>query len=459
MQNKILKKHLHKVYNRVGIKSDRTKNITKHVLLSFIYKGGSIIANFLLVPLTINYLDTENYGIWLTLSSFIAWFSFFDIGLGNGLRNKFAEAKAKGDMTLAKAYVSSAYFTIGAVCLGLMLLFFSLNFFIDWTKVFNANASLQKDLSLLMPIVFGFFCLQLVTKLITTIYAADQHHSMQGKINFFTQAGSLILVWLMTKTSESSLLIFGSIFSALPVLILGGLNFFAFSNTYKVFKPTLSLWEKKYFKDIFELGLIFFIVQISGIILYTTDNFIISNLFSPAEVVPYNIAYKYFSVAFMVFNIIATPFWSSTTAAYNTGDFLWIKKSMRNLMKVAFAFIVLVLIMVLFSDYFYDFWIGTKVVVNKNLTILIGVFILLTIYVTPFTLFLNGIGKIKLQAIQGLSSAMINIPLSFLLVKYFQFGPSGVILATIISFIPSVFLGPIQYYKIISNTATGIWNK
>jgi O-antigen/teichoic acid export membrane protein len=88
-----------------------------------VYKGGSILASFLLVPLTINYLDTENYGIWLTLSSFIAWFSFFDIGLGNGLRNKFAEAKAKGDMTLARGYVSSAYFTIGVVSIGLIVIF------------------------------------------------------------------------------------------------------------------------------------------------------------------------------------------------------------------------------------------------------------------------------------------------------------------------------------------------
>ena len=113
------------------------------------------LTSFLLVPLTLSYLDAENYGIWLTLSSFIAWFSFFDIGLGNGLRNKFTEAKANGDMTLARAYVSSAYFTIGGVCLLLMLVFFGLNFFIDWTTVFNTNITLQKDLSLLMPIVFG----------------------------------------------------------------------------------------------------------------------------------------------------------------------------------------------------------------------------------------------------------------------------------------------------------------
>ena len=186
------------------------------------------MANFLLVPLTINYLDTENYGIWLTLSSFIAWFSFFDIGLGNGLRNKFAEAKANGDLTLARAYVSSAYFTIGSVCLFLMIAFICINFFINWTLVFNADFKLQKELGLLMPIVFSFFCLQLVAKLITTIYAADQHHSMQGRINFFVSVLSLLVLWIIIHTLESSLLLFGLIYSALPVFILLIVSFFAF---------------------------------------------------------------------------------------------------------------------------------------------------------------------------------------------------------------------------------------
>ena len=263
-----MKKSIHKIYSKVGIESNRTKNITKHVLLSVLYKGGSIVCNFLLVPLTINYLDTQNYGIWLTLSSFIAWFSFFDIGLGNGLRNKFAEAKAKEDMTLARGYVSSAYYTIGLVCLCLLLVFIILNIFIDWTRFFNVSSSLKRDLSILMPTVFGFFCLQLVVKLISTIYTADQRHSVEGKINFFTQAGSLFLIWIMTKTSDSSLLTFGIIFSAFPVILLLSLNIIAFNNRYKFYKPSIRLWKKKYLKDIFGLGVKFFIIQISGIILF-----------------------------------------------------------------------------------------------------------------------------------------------------------------------------------------------
>ncbi len=454
-----MKKTLEKISHKVGIRSDRTKNISKHVLLSFIFKGGSILCSFLLVPLTINYLETENYGIWLTLSSFIAWFSFFDIGLGNGLRNKFAEAKAKGDMTLARGYVSSAYFTIGAVSLLSILIFTIFNLFIDWTKVFNASTSLQKELSLLMPIVFAFFCLQLVVKLITTIYSADQKHSMQGKINFFTQVGSLMVIWIMTKTSESSLLVFGCIFSAFPVFLLLCFNLYAFNNRYIDVKPSIKLWKKQYLRDIFGLGLSFFVIQLSGIVLFTTDNIIITQLFGPEEVVPYNIAFKYFSITLMFLTMILTPYWSSFTEAYTKGDFGWIKKSMKNLFRITLTAVVGVVILLFFAPTAYKIWIGDKVHIPFTLSISMSIYFIITIVYHPFTYFINGTGKIKLQMISLLFTSILNIPISILFAKTLNFGSAGVIISTIICLLPHLIICPIQYSKIINKKAYGIWNK
>lgn len=454
-----MKKHILKLYNKVGIKSDRTKNITKHIIFSFIYKGGSILTGFLLIPITISYLNTEKYGIWLTLSSFIAWFSFFDIGLGNGLRNKFAEAKAKEDLTLAQGYVSTAYYTIGAVTLALFLIFLAVNFFIDWTKVLNTTLNLKSELSILMPIVFGFFCLQLVVKLITTIYTADQNHSMQGKINFFTQALSLVLIWLMTKTSESSLLIFGIIFSAFPVIILVGVNLFAFNNRYNVYKPKFSLWKKVYLNDIFGLGMKFFVIQIAGIILFSTDNIIITQLFGPEEVVPFNISFKYFSIVNMGLSLVLMPYWSSITDAYIKKDFDWIRRSMKNLIIISLFAMLIVAFLVVISKWFYSIWIGNKVAIPYSLSIFMAIYVAVTIFYAPFTYFINGTGKVKLQMYSILLTSIINIPLSIFLAKNMEYGVSGVIFATILCLVPHVVLCPIQYLKIINNKAYGIWDK
>ena len=115
--------------------------------------------------------------------------------------------------------------------------------------------------------------------------------------------------------------------------------------------------------------------------------------------------------------------------------------------------------MVILSKPIYHFWIGSKVNIDTFLTVLMAVFFASSIFVTPYTIFLNGTGKVKLQAIQGVIAAVINIPLSIFLSQYFKLGVSGVILATVICFIPSLILNPLQYRRILTKTATGIWNK
>ena len=413
----------------------------------------------MVVPITIKYLDTENYGIWLTLSSFIAWFSFFDIGLGNGLRNKFAEAKASGNLELAKGYVSTAYYSLGLICLGLLSVTVLGSYFVNWTSVFNSSSFLQDQLQILMPVVFGCLSLQLIAKLISTLYTADQKPSTEGKISFITSIFSLLVIWILTQTTKSSLLIFGSVFSFIPVLILLLFNVYAFSNRYKKYKPKISSWKKEYFKEIFGLGASFFIIQFSVIILFSTDNFIITQLFGPEEVVPYNIAQKYFSISLLVFNMILTPYWSSITEAYTNRDFPWIKRSINNLRKISFASMLLTLLMVLIAPFFYKLWIGNMVFIPFNLTLSMAVYFILNILYSPYNAFINGVGKIQIQMYTLIGAAVLNIPLSIFLVKFTSLGVAGVIIATILCILPHAVICPLQYSKIINNRAFGLWNK
>ncbi len=135
----------------------RTVNAKKNIVASFAIKGLSIIVGFLMIRVTLDYLDQTKYGIWLTLSSFLTWFSFFEIGLGGGLRNKLAEALAVKDYKLGKSYVSTTYAILAIVISAAAVIFFIANVFIDWTVVLNTDEELGPELSSLALIVFGFF--------------------------------------------------------------------------------------------------------------------------------------------------------------------------------------------------------------------------------------------------------------------------------------------------------------
>ncbi|WP_423997307.1 lipopolysaccharide biosynthesis protein [Maribacter sp. IgM3_T14_3] len=450
---------INEFYKRLVGSSTRTQNIVKHIGWSTLFKGGSILANFLLVPISIDYLGQENYGVWLTLSSFIGWFTVLDIGLGHGLRNRFAEAKANGEIHLAKVYVSIAYITMSVICVGVIILFIFGNFLIDWSTIFNTSKILGRELSFLMPILFTFFTLQLVAKLILTIYTADQLPSIQGKIEFFIQALLLLGIWLLTKTSGNSLMIFGALYTGLPIILLISFNFIAFNGRYKQFKPEFKDWRYDKLKDITSLGFIFFIIQVANIVLLTTDNLIITNIFGPEEVVPYNIALKYFSILLMIHSLITTPYWSSFTEAYILKDFDWIKKSVKNIQKIWLSLTVILVLMLFLSNWFYVLWIGDSINIPLSLSASMALYIDISTFQSIYFMLINATGKIRMQLIISLITLCINIPLSILFAKNLGLGLSGIILATCVSSLMSAIIGFIQYQKIINEKAKGVWFK
>ena len=149
---------------------ERSVKAKKHIIYSLFLKGISIAVGLTFVPLILNYLDAERYGIWLTLSSIIAWFSFFDIGLGNGLRNRFAEAVAHNNHKLARIYVSTTYAILGVIFGIVIILFFIINPYLNWQKILNTTAVETSELAVVALIVFVFFVLRFFFKLIKRLH-------------------------------------------------------------------------------------------------------------------------------------------------------------------------------------------------------------------------------------------------------------------------------------------------
>ena len=187
----------------------RSIEARKNIAASFVIKGLSIIISLAIVPLTMNYVNPTQYGIWLTLSSIVAWFSFFDIGFGNGLRNRFTEAKASGNLVNARIYVSTTYAVLTIIFSVVWLVFLIVNIFVDWSKILNAPSEMVGELTKLALIVFSFFCLQIVLKTINTILIADQKPAKAAFFDTLSQLLALIIIYILTKTTQGSLLYLG----------------------------------------------------------------------------------------------------------------------------------------------------------------------------------------------------------------------------------------------------------
>ncbi len=437
--------------------SPRTARIKRNVALSFVLRSTQIVAGLLLVPLTLNYLDATGYGIWLTLSSIVGWFRLFDVGLGNGLRNRLAEALAKGDEQVARAYISTAYFSVLLVSAAGFLMFVGINCFLNWSSILNATAVANGDLRLLALYVFGFFFLRLVLQLLNSIFYAIQEPALNDLMGTIGQLLNLLLVFVLVKTTSNSLLYLGISYSVAPVFVIFLGSLLAFSYRLKNYRPSLGWFRRAYLKDILGLGGKFFLLQICGVVLYSTDNVIIAQIFSPKEVTPYQIANRYFGMVLMGFVVVVTPFWSAITEAFVKRDFAWIKRGMRKLVRLWYWAAALLVIMLLFSTDAFRVWVGNKVRIPFVLSLVWALFVAVQTMNAIFTNFINGTGFIKLQLYVALGAAVANIPLSIVLAKFTSLGVAGVIAATLATQVIALWLAYYQYKVIMTGGARGIW--
>lgn len=467
MLNVVLEKELYTQYSRLltrfkrilDFKDEKDKIVFRNIFYSFFIKGLNVLVNLLTIPLVLSFLSPTQYGIWLTLTAILSWFSLFDLGFGNGLRNHLTTAIAKGNSRDAKTYVSTTYAALTCIFGSVAILFFIGNSFIDWNSVFNAPISMSADLRYAVLYSISFLFLQFVLRLINTILLAYQRSAMANLTNAIIQVFVLAGLYIVKGLNYHTLTAVSIVYSIIPVFVLIAFSLVLFSNEYKLIRPSIKFVRFKFARGLLSVGINFFVIQIAALVIYASDNFIITQLFSPSDVTTYNIAYKYFSICNILFTIILAPFWSMTTKAYSEMDYSWIKNTMNKLFRFWLLLAVVLVSQLVVADWVYKIWTHSEVVVPFPLTIVMCLYFLIFTWGSIFSNFLNGVGKIRLQLYFSTASMFLNIPLAFVFIKGFHLGLIGIPMATIVVTSAASLISYIQFKKLVNLSATGVWNR
>lgn len=437
----------------------RSSKALEQIFYSFALQGISIIIGILYVPLLLNYLTQEKYGIWLTLTSILGWFSFFDIGLGNGLRNKLTEALSKEDYHLGRKYVSTTYAILIGIFSVVLFVFHLSNFFLNWNSILNTQSINNNELYILTSIVFSFFILRFIVQLISVVYMADQKPSINNLITTSGNLLSFLLVIILTHSSiKGNLILLGSIISAIPVFLFVLTTIIAFKGRFKRIRPTITQVDFKLSHGLINLGAKFFFLQITSIIIFSTSSFFIAQFYGAKEVVAYNIAFKYFQIPVMIFSIILSPIWSAVTDAHAKSDFIWLKKTLKRLNILSLFFAACIVGMVLISNWVYTLWVGNRVSIPLSLSASLAFYTIMQVSLAPYSNYINGFGKIKLTMSFTFLGIAIYLILIYIFGQIFS-NSTGIVMAIICTSIIGAIIQPWQTHKILNGTAKGIWNK
>lgn len=429
---------------------ERNKVFIKESIFNYIYQFIFISINFILVPITISYLGNIQYGALVLLLSIVSWMNIADFGLGNGLRNRIAQNYNITEEKITAEYVSSAFFTVGIISLILLIVVGTpLLFLNDLSYLLNEqDVGINYEIKISLLIIFIGFCINFMLGIYKSVANGIQKSSWTGESQAINSILLLIFMFLLLKFLSPQLIyvafayVISSILSNLALI-------FRIIRCDPVFIPNIKLVNKNKLRDILTLGFGFFILQICMIVIFSTDNLLITKLFGLKYVTEYSIIDKVFAMGNTLFAIVLIATWSGVTKAYEEKDYTWIKKIIQKIHFLFFLFVIGVIFVGVFFNTIAEIWIGSEMKYSYTIISLFTIYTILSAYGAIFVNIMNGLGKIKLQIYIMIFAAIVNIPLSIILGQYFGFGIAGIKLGTMLSLLPLWVLMPLQVYKIL----------
>lgn len=412
------------------------KNLTKNISGVVLLKGISMLLTFIMTPMYLDYFkDQSILGLWYTLQSILLWILTFDLGVGNGVRNRLAEAIAKGDERKEKEIISSGYIVFGIMTVVVVIALAIILPIVNWQK--TLNTSIHTDvLSKVLLITLIGIVLQFFFKIVTSILMALRKNILANSLTVITNI--LILLYLLAPINtgdEYKLELLAGVYTIATILPLFATTIYIFARPLKHIHPSLVYWNSSIGKEVLQVGGAFFVIQLGLLVVNSTNQFLINYLFGGAAVVEYTLYYRLYSTASMVFTLFTQPVWSEISIRYAKDDMLWVRKIYHFMLFIAVGISVGGLVVTGGLQVVFRIWLGEGIQANRWIGLIYAVWSMVEVLTYAGTCIANGMTKLKCQMYFTIGAAVAKIPLTILCATVLP-NWIGVIVAHILVLVP-----------------------
>jgi O-antigen/teichoic acid export membrane protein len=423
----------------------RSQERHRRVLLSAIAGAAaklvSVATALISIPLTLNYIGPERYGMWMTISSLVTMFAFADLGMGHGILNVVAQSSGTEDRQAIRQVVSSGCFVLSIIAIVVLVAFAAVYPFVSWFEIFNVKSELAR-LEAGPALAAAVTCFALAIPLgvasrvqmgLQQVYAVNLWRCLGSVLGL---AGVLIAIWLKSDLTW------------LVIALLGGPLIASLINTVHFFKgsepdlaPKRSLVSRSMVARIASIGFLFFGIQIAMAVAFTSDNLVIAQILGAEAVTQYAVPDKMFSVIGVVASMVLFPLWPAYGEAVARGDHTWVRKTLLNSLAASVVTTgLLSSILVIFGARLVELWTGSTIDPPFTLLLGLGLWRVLEAAGNAVSMLLNGANLVRYEFMIGAVTAVLAITLKLILTP--RIGIPGVVWATIIANIvaaPAIF--------------------
>lgn len=394
----------------------------------------SVATLLVTVPLTLHYLGAERYGMWGTLSSFIALLTFADFGIGNGLLNKAASAHGRDDAPAVRGYVSSAFFVLLLIAAGFAALFCAAYGHVDWYRAFNVEGELARaESGPAIAVLAVCVLLNLPLGVVQKTQIALQQGFVAHLWNCLASLLALGAVVAAIQLEAGLPWLVGAFVGApLAAAALNFLIFFGFAR--RDLAPRLGGISREGISAITSTGLLFVALQMIVAAAYGSDNIIIAHTLGAERVAEYAVPAQMFTLVTTVLAVALGPLWPAYGEAISRRDDAWVRRTLLRSLVFSMGFAAVAgLALVLATPAILKLWVGSAV--QPPLLLLIGLALWRVIDAggNAVTIYLNGANQLRFQlavlALAGVAAVVLKISLTV------SVGISGMAWGAILSYL------------------------
>jgi O-antigen/teichoic acid export membrane protein len=381
-----------------GRAKERMRRVVFSAGAAAMAKVVSMVGTLVLLPIVLNHLGAERFGIWITITSFLALMAFMDLGIGNGLVTSVAHASGRGDTDELRQLISSAVVALSAIAAVLVLALVVAYGRVPWAAWLGVHASSAADEVPLAIAVFGA-CL-----------AVSIPASIAGRVQFGLQQGYRASLFQIVGTLASLIgtLLALHVGAGLPMLVAAAVgapavaslvNSFVFFGVWRRdLQPTVKCFSGRVLKSVLSSGAVFFVLQVALSVGMATDNLILSRILGPEFVAQYAIPAKLFGLISIATGMAINPLWPAYGEAVARGDSGWVRRTLlRSMVFVVVVGLAGVAVLAALLPTILDLWVGGKVVVPAEQVLAFAIWTVIECWGGSVAMYLNGTKVLRIQ--------------------------------------------------------------
>ena len=432
----------------IARRSGRTRRTTAAALGGLGSRLVAVLVSLVSIPLTVGYLGQERYGVWITLGTLTAWLTVADLGLGNALTTRVAEAYGARRPETARAVIATTFWVlvVVAACLAVVAALAWVS--VDWGAFFKVTTlSARAEVGGAVALALAFFVLGFPSAVVPRILLAYQRGAIANGWQALGSIASLVALVLVIQTRGGLPWLVAALAGA-PVAVSLASAIWLFRSQPEL-SPAPRYYDRATLRSVGSTGLRFFIIQIAALVLFQSDNLVIAGALGAKEVSGYSIAYRLFGYLVIMQGLVLTPLWPAFTEAAAAKDMDWVRRVFQRALSASLGLgVPAVIALMIGSRWLIQKWTGQSFDLPTSVIVLVALWTLMSIFGNVYATLMNALDHTTFQAAGGIIMATLNLVLSIMWVR--TYGVAGVIAGTVVAYgLVSVISQPLYTHYII----------